>query len=154
LISLARIGQTRLLGELAEQVVIPLAVAREIEAAAVDDPARRALAVGEFRVVESPPPAAELLAWDLGAGETAVLSWVMQNSRWTAILDDAQARRCARSLSVPVKGTLAVIVLARQRGLIASAAALLRELQRVGFRLDDNTIRQALARTVGEAWDS
>ncbi|MBI5877876.1 MAG: DUF3368 domain-containing protein [Chloroflexi bacterium] len=153
LIALARIGQTRLLGQLARKAIIPRAVAREIEAGATDDPARLALAAGELEIVESPPLEPELIAWDLGAGETAVLALALQDQRWTAIIDDAQARRCARSLSVPVKGTLAVIILAKQRGFITSAAALLRELRRAGFRLDDRTIRQALAHTTGESWD-
>lgn len=66
--------------------------------------------------------------------------------RWTVILDDAVARRCARSFGLRLKGTLAVIILARQRGLISS-------LLNIGFRLDENVIRDALSRTVGERWE-
>jgi predicted nucleic acid-binding protein len=67
-------------------------------------------------------------------------------------VDDAAARKCARSFSLPVKGTLAVILLAHQRGLVDSAAELLRSLQRAGFRLDDRVIREALAQVTGEIW--
>ncbi len=63
------------------------------------------------------------------------------------------ARRCARSFSVPLKGTLAVVILAKQRGLIPSATEVLRALLSNGFRLDETIIREALARTVREPWD-
>ena len=69
------------------------------------------------------------------------------------ILDDAAARKCARSFDLQLKGTLAVVILARQRELIPSAADVLRSLLRTGFHLDERIIRQALSRTVGEKWD-
>ena len=75
----------------------------------------------------------------------------MKSSR-TCILDDAAARKCARSFSLAIKGTLAVILLAKQQGLIPSAAEVLRSLRATGFYLDIQTVREALARTVGEEW--
>jgi predicted nucleic acid-binding protein len=49
------------------------------------------------------------MAWDLGAGETAVLSYALANSGWTAVVDDNAARKCARSFAISAKGTLAVV---------------------------------------------
>ena len=69
---------------------------------------------------------------------------------WIAILDDAAARKCARSFSVLIKGTLALVLLSKQRGLIPSAADVLRSLRTSGFRLDDRTVSEALKRDVGE----
>jgi predicted nucleic acid-binding protein len=102
--------------------------------------------------VDVPPPPSELLAWDLGHGETAVLSWTIAQEGWTAILGDAEARKCARVFAVPIKGTLAVVLLAKQRGVIPSAAKAVQALISVGFRLDEQLIRDTLLRTVGEAW--
>jgi predicted nucleic acid-binding protein len=93
-----------------------------------------------------------VLAWDLGVGETAVLSLALAEDGWTVFLDDAMARKCARSFSRRLKGTLGVILLAQQRGLIASAAGVIRSLRATGFHLDDQIIREALARTTGEQW--
>jgi predicted nucleic acid-binding protein len=152
LIVLARTGHEDLFLELADQVVVPRAVASEIEAGPLEDRAIQALAAGQFPIVDSPSPPAEILAWDLGSGETAVLSLALAKEGWTAILDDAAARKCARSFSIPVKGTLGVVILARQRGLIPSAAEILLSLQTAGFYLDHQTVREALARTVGEKW--
>lgn len=152
LIVLARIRQEALLLSLAEQVVVPRAVAVEIEAGPSQDEARQALDSGRFTIVDTPPPPPELLAWDLGSGETAVLSLAMTEKKWTAILDDAAARRCAHGFSVSLKGTLAVVLLARQRDLVPSAAGVMQALIGVGFRIDKDLLIKTLAQTVGESW--
>lgn len=152
LIVLARIDRTDLLFALADEIVVPRAVASEIKAGPASDPARRAIEAGKFVIVDAPMPPDELLAWDLGAGETAVLSLAIAEKGWTVILDDAIARKCARSFSQRVRGTLGIILLAKQRGLIPSAAEIIRSLLAVGFHLDEQTIRDALARTTGEQW--
>ena len=61
-----------------------------------------------------------IAAWDLGAGETEVLSYALLHPGYTAMIDDAAARRCAISLNVPTLGTAGLVVLAKRRGLIAS----------------------------------
>ncbi len=152
LIVMARIGYEGLFAGLADEVVVPRAVALEVQAGLATDPACQALTAGRFQIVATPPPPAEILAWDLGAGETAVLAQALAESGWSAILDDAAARRCVRCFALPVRGTLAIVILARQRGLISSATEVLQALKGVGFRLDDPVIQDALARTVGEQW--
>jgi len=152
LIVLARIDRTDLLFALADELVVPRAVAAEIKAGLASDRARRAIEAGKFVIVDTPLPPAEVLAWDLGAGETAVLSLAVAEDGWTVILDDAMARKCARSFSRRVKGTLGIILLAQQRGLIPSAAEAIRSLRATGLHLDDQIIREALARTTGERW--
>ena len=152
LIVLSRIAHEGMLFALADEVVVPRAVATEIEAGPAEDRARQVLSEGRLALVDTPPPTAELLAWDLGSGETAVLSFALSHVGWTAILDDAAARKCAQSLSIRVKGTLALVLMARQQELIPSAAEVLRLLRASGFRIDDQTIRDALRQTVNEEW--
>lgn len=152
LILLARVGREDLLRDLPDRVVVPWAVAAEINAGPEDDPARHALARGQFQIVDTPAPLTEILTWDLGAGETAVLSLAASEPNWTAILDDAAARKCALSFSIGIKGTRAVVILAKRRGLVTSAADLIRALQSVGYRIDNRLVREALSRTVGETW--
>jgi predicted nucleic acid-binding protein len=136
----------------ASPLIVPRAVAEEIQAGPTEDRATQALAAGRFTIVNSPSPLAEILAWDLGSGEAAVLSFALAEQGWTVIVDDAAARKCAQSFSIPVKGTLGVVILARQRGLIPSTTEVLLSLQTAGFYLDDQIVREALARTVGEKW--
>jgi len=152
IIALARVGQVELLSRLPARVVVPQAVADELVQAPESDPARRAIESGLFQIIPAATQPKELLAWDLGAGETAVLAYALAHPKWIAILDDGMARRGALSFSIPMKGTLAVVILAKQHGLIESAAQVIHALRGADFRLEDAVIREALARTVGEVW--
>jgi predicted nucleic acid-binding protein len=152
LIVLGKIGQLDLLTQLPKDIVVPSAVADEIKAGPENDAARLAIEARMFRLVDVQEPTPELAAWDLGLGETAVLSFALENSNWTAILDDSAARKCAITFGVDVKGSLAIVILARKRGLVPLVKPLLRTMQEVGLRLDDKTIRQVLKESVGEDW--
>jgi predicted nucleic acid-binding protein len=152
LIVFGKIGQLDLLTKLPDEIVVPEAVAIEIKAGPDNDAARLAVESGMFRLVQVPDPTPELAAWDLGAGEAAVLSYVLHSPGWIAILDDGAARKCANAFGIGVKGSLAIVVLAKKRGLIPHATQLLHTMQEVGLRLDDRTIRKVLKDTVGEDW--
>ena len=104
IIALGRVGQLALLADLPQQTVVPQAVKEELLNAPEGDPARAAVERGLFEVIETPPPPPEVVAWDLGKGETAVLSYALSAPDWVAILDDGAARRCARSLSIKLTG--------------------------------------------------
>ena len=130
---------------------MPETVLAEINAGPADDPARQYLAEASLIVV-SVAPGPLITAWDLGAGESAVLAHTLAHPGWKAVIDDGAARRCARALAIPFVGTLGIIIRARQTGLIPQAAPLLKELKNRGFRLDDGVIRIALQETLGESW--
>jgi len=151
LIVLAKIEHLHLLQSLSSELVIPRAVAVEIEAGPVGDPARRFLTSPTLPVVDV---AIEPLvqSWDLGAGETAVLSYAWHNRGWGAVVDDGMARRCAQVLSIPIVGTLGIILRARHRGLIPAAVPVLRQLQAQGFHLDVKML-PSLVESVGEKWE-
>jgi len=71
----------------------------------------------------------------LGAGELAVLTLALAIPGSVAIIDDLPARRVAESFGVNVTGTLHVIVVAKQRGLVPAVRPLLERLQDLGFRM-------------------
>jgi predicted nucleic acid-binding protein len=146
------VNHQHLFTQLAAEVIVPTLVAEEVNAGAPNDPARQYMALGLLRLVESPPAPPSLLAWDLGMGESAVLAYALANYESTAVLDDGAARRYARSYGIPIKGTLGIVLLAKQRGLIPSAASLLMVIRDNGFWLKDSVIAEALHKTVGESW--
>jgi predicted nucleic acid-binding protein len=76
----------------------------------------------------------------------------MKNSGWVAVLDDKAARKCARSYSIHIKGTIGIVILARQHDLISSASDVLRELRSNGLWFNDLLVREALKQTVNEDW--
>ncbi len=148
LVVLARAGRLDLLRLLGERVRVPSAVAVEVRAHS--DEAARALDAEPW--IEEMPrrPVLEVVAsWDLGPGESAVLSWALDPPGTLAVIDDYAARTCATVLGVPVKGTLGLALLAKQRGEITTALPLVEALRAAGLYLSDSVIRNALA-LVGE----
>jgi predicted nucleic acid-binding protein len=152
LIVFGKIGQLDLFTRLAKDIVVPRGVAQEVIAGPENDAARLAIEASMFRLVDVQEPTPELSAWDLGLGETAVLSFALEHPDWTAILDDGAARKCAVTFGINVKGSLAIVILAKKRGLIPQAKQLLHTMQEVGLRLDEGMIRQVLKETVDEDW--
>lgn len=78
-----------------------------------------------------------------------MIAWALSNRGTIAIIDDLAARRCASALSVPVRGTLGLVLVARRRGVISSARQMIGQLRDVGMYLSDAVADRALA-LVGE----
>ena len=127
------------------KVVVPQPVADELLAGAEDDPARQWLAYGEGRPLVTPGASVprEPAAWDLGAGETAVLAWAVTAPGCEAVLDDAAARRCAQVYRIPVRGTLGLVVLAKRRGFITECRPVFRRLTESGLFVTPALLEQA-----------
>jgi predicted nucleic acid-binding protein len=151
-IALARIGQLHLLERLAQSLLLPDAVAAEIQSGPADDAARAAVLSG-WGSRQSPPSIPETVTeWGLGAGESAVLALAMERRPATAVLDDTAARSAARALGIPLIGTLGVVIRAKRRGLILSAGSVLVDLRKAGLYLNESTIHAALKR-IDETWN-
>ncbi len=153
IIVLTKAGLDHLFARMADEVLVPAAVAAEVMAGPKLDPACKLLQSGWGRIVspdEIPQPVTE---WGLGAGESEVIAVGLQTVGAAVILDDALARACARTLGLPVLGSLGVILRAKRRGLLSSAADAFTAVRDSGLYLDNATVAAAL-RSVGEQWDS
>lgn len=150
LIFLSRGGHLPLLRSFAECILVPEAVASEIRAKGPDDCTAQALdSTVWLEVVASVPLPEDVLQWGLGAGESGVLALAVRTPGLEAIIDDLAGRRCARSIGVPVRGTLGVVLVAKQRGVIPEARPVLEDLIRGGMYLSRSVLDAALTR-VGE----
>lgn len=148
LVFLARAGLMEMLREGAADVAVPSAVLQELEAHGRDDPAVKELGShGWIKVVPAPEVHPSMTAWDLGPGESAVLSLAYAEPGAWAVIDGGQARRCARSLGIPVIGTLGPVLLAKQYGKIADARPVIDLLRASGMYLSDAIIDEVLRRT-------
>lgn len=65
------------------------------------------------------------------------------------VLDDLAARRCAKSLQLPLVGSLGIALLCKHRGLIPKARPIVESLAASGLRLRPEFMDAALAK-VGE----
>lgn len=150
LIFLASAGLAELTQLAGTPVQIPGAVVEEIERFGATDAAAVAVKRLDWLVPVDPGPAPAIIErWDLGAGETSVLTWAYAHPGTTAVLDDLAARRCAISLGIPVRGTLGLILIAKRRLIIPRAKPVLEQLRAAGMYLSDAVMNRALE-TVGE----
>lgn len=87
---------------------------------------------------------------DLGKGEAACIRVALAEPEPCLLLmDDRAGRAVAREHGLTVAGTAAIIGMARQRGLIASARVVFARLHASDFRISADVIRTVLHR-VGE----
>jgi len=150
LIFLTRGGFLDLLRIVSPEIAVPEAVAIEIQAYGETDVTAQALSATDWLVVVKTPPVPTVIqSWDLGAGESAVLTWGYLNPGTEVILDDLAARRCAAALGISVRGTLGLVLRAKQEGIIPAARPILEQLRLSGMYLSERVMNQALA-LVGE----
>ena len=150
LIHLAEADFLHLLREAAPRVWVPEPVAEEIRAYEADDPTARALVTHPWLEVKPVGSvAATILAWNLGAGESAVLALATAFPGSTAVIDDLAGRRCAETLGVSLHGTVGLVLAAKQAGRIAAARPILEQLRDRGMYLSEAVLNRAL-RWVGE----
>ncbi|MEA5421224.1 DUF3368 domain-containing protein [Spirulina sp. CCNP1310] len=146
IISLTKIDRIDLLSKLCDQIMIPQGVADEISLGGYTDSAVNWLQQsGQAFIQPAPEIDSRIATWDLGLGESQVLSWAIQNPSYEAIIDDLAARKTAKILQIPVRGTLAVVVLAKQMGYISSVKQDLENLIQVGLRISPALLGQAIA---------
>lgn len=150
LIVLARIGRLGLLTEVGGNLVVPSGVAHEIMQGGPRDPARRWIVGDGRRYIKRVRQTDDLVAaWDLGLGESHVLTWALTHEHCEALLDDAAARTCAKTLGINVCGTLGLLMRAKRVGLIMAVKPLFGELTNAGFYVGAEML-DAILEIVGE----
>jgi predicted nucleic acid-binding protein len=150
LIVLANAGHGGLLRAVANQIIVPTLVADEIQRRGDDDSTVRFLLSAPWlEVIPSIAIPAEVSAWDLGPGESALLAWGLQNAEVELIIDDRQARHCAQTLTLKTRGTLSIVVRAKKIGMIVAVRPIVEDLRRAGIYISEPLINSVL-RIVGE----
>ena len=99
--------------------------------------------------LESRVATPEILSWDLGAGETQVITNARSHGAERVVIDDLEARRCAKVLGLKIIGTLGIVGRAKAMGLIDQAEPVVRRLRETGRYASDELVRRLL-REVGE----
>jgi predicted nucleic acid-binding protein len=150
LIFLAKVGQLDLLRAGVPEIIITDVVLREVGARGPTDPAfQEVQRTTWLKIIPAPSTPRPVLVWSLGPGESSVLAVALTDPDCEAILDDRRARRCAQALKVGFRGTLGLVILAKQIGSISSARPVIEQLRRAGLFVTDDLADQALA-LVGE----
>lgn len=123
-----------LLPKLLDRVLIPEAVHRELQSTKAPDPIKRFLAdAPDWLEVRASPEIASALR-HLDSGEREAISLALSIETDSVLLDERKGRRAAREQGLRVSGTLGVIRLAADQGLITLKDALDR-LEKTNFRV-------------------
>lgn len=80
----------------------------------------------------------------LGDGEKEVLALGLETQDALLLFDDRDARRYARSLELDISGTLGILLLAKERGILDAVQPVLDRLQALRFRLHARTHHMVL----------
>jgi predicted nucleic acid-binding protein len=144
------LGRFDLLRDLFGEVLIPAAV--EAEFLAVEETQRRkALEQALWiKTAALSHPRRALAYAELDLGEAEVLALAEERDARLVIIDERKGRRYAERMGLPRTGTLGVLLLAKEAGLINSVAAWIAKLQEAGLFLSPALVEKALE-IAGEA---
>ena len=137
------------LPKLFTDIIVPEAVWQEITTGSHLDRAMQLLPELSWLKRESTSSVPDVIRWDLGMGETEVLSFAVQHRDYTPVLDDMLAKKCAKSLGVETMGTGTILILAKEEGLIESVEESLHILQNIGLWISEAVI-QVLKQKAGK----
>jgi len=70
----------------------------------------------------------------LDKGEASAIALAIETENSQLIIDEKKGRKVAQSLNIEIMGTLRLIQMAKQQGIIESARPLIEDLQQAGFR--------------------
>jgi predicted nucleic acid-binding protein len=140
LILLCNSGLSHILPELFGDIVLPDAVREEVLNGPHQDRAVRMLPSLPWLRQKTVSPDTKVVRWDLGEGETAVLSFAVEYPEFTPVLDDMAAKKCAASLGLSTLGTGSLMILAKEHGLIVSVEEAIQRLRDAGLWISDNVI--------------
>ncbi len=139
--NLAIIGRLPLLHEQFTEVLMPTAVARELDA--LNEPAARAalsqaVQDGWLREMALPPSAPfPPLLRGLDVGETEALPLALAISAHRVLIDEREARQCAEALGLHSIGVLGVLLAAISLGAVLTLQAEIDKLRlQAGFFVD------------------
>jgi uncharacterized protein len=142
LIALAAIDQLDLLQNLFEEIYIPLAVKSEI----LDNTS--SIAVNKSKWIKVHPVkdyiSVQLLNEELDIGESEAIILAREMNADILIIDERVARRRASTLEIPTIGTLGVLLMAKEHGLIISIKPHLDNLQLKDFYISDELYKMIL----------
>lgn len=146
LIALSRIGRLDVLRDLFEEILVPSEVYDELVVKGKDRPGSEAVATAVWirrRVVQDASLTADLGSRGLGRGEADAVALARETNS-ICLTDDLAAIAAAKSLGVPARRTLNMLLAAKTKGFVPSLREVMDALRKHSFWIDDATYDQVL----------
>ena len=80
----------------------------------------------------------------LDKGEASAIALALETAKSQLIIDEKKGRKVAQSLNIEIMGTLRVIQMAKQKGIIEFARPVIEDLQKAGFRFSQKIVNVLL----------
>ena len=150
IILLGKADLLKTISPLAKSWIIPKGVVEEIEKKRSIETYLSCLSYNSKVIQESSSTTHPMIAaWDLGQGESEVLTLALEKDGVCVVLDDLQARKCAALFDIPLIGSIGLIILAKRKGLIDLAKPKIERLKAAGLHID-NTMLDRIYMRIGE----
>ncbi len=146
LIALSHVGQLNLLKELYGEIIIPQAVYEEVSVK-VDSVCKKEVdsSLDWIRVEKiSNQMAKDMYKTQLHEGEVEVMILAKEVAADVVIIDDANAKKYAKYLKLPVTGTLGVLLRSKQRGYVDKLEPVLLQMVEKGIYISQSLIELCL----------
>lgn len=146
LISLARTGLLRLLKALYGQVIIPKEVFYEVTEKGKGKPGEKEIKEADWLKVISVRNEALLRKYREAFNPTdaTVIALAKERSADLVIVDDRDLREFAEKEGLSIRGTVGIILKAKEKGLIKSVKVELDKLLNEGLRVSDEVYKDAI----------
>ena len=152
LIALSHVGQLNILKKLYGEIIIPEAVYRELsvkEESVCKKTVDSSLDWIRVDTIEN-QMAKTMYRTQLHDGEVEVMILAKEIAADVVIIDDANAKKHAKYLDLPVTGTLGVLIKAKQKGYIDELKLVLQRMVENGIYISQSLIELCL-KQVGES---
>lgn len=152
LIALSHVGQLDILRKLYGEIIIPEAVYRELSVK-MESTCKKAVdsSLSWIRVEKIQNQMAKsMYKTQLHDGEVEVMILSLELGADVVIIDDANAKKHAKYLKLPVTGTLGILIKAKQEGYVYELKPILYQMVKNGIYISPKLIEVCL-RQVGEA---
>lgn len=137
LILLDKLGRIGLLKSLFQNLSVTQIVADEFEKE-----------LPEFIKIENPKDIKyqKILESFLDPGEASAIALALEKEDCLLIIDELKGRREARQLELKYTGTLGILIIAKEKGLIKSVSKVIQEIRDTDFRIDEKLINEVKKR--------
>jgi len=83
----------------------------------------------------------------LDKGEASAIALSLEKEDCLLIIDDYKARREAEQLKIKYTGTLGLLVVAKEKGMIHSVSEIIHEIRKTNFRISDEYLNEILRKS-------
>lgn len=137
LILLNKIGRISLLEKLFGKVTITSNIAKEYGEK-----------LPEFVKIENPSDYKyqQILEGFLDSGEASAIALALEHDDCLLIIDELKGRKEAKHLNINYTGTLGILIIAKEKGLIKTVMEVIEEIKETDFRISEALLKEAKRR--------